>query len=335
LKNDTSKELRISFAATGTWCLYNVPTKDPALAVFNAQTDWKGYQLPKATYTKYKWRQADAPAGALLVEIFDAQGARKSVLASPASVDLVPGGSATFLVNDDPAWYVNNSGQISLEYACRPKDEQVARTGKLLVLYDEWILSDEAFRQAPDTKAFANNIAKIFNSNNQGGRFLDYSSVFTSHPLLKSTELEKALTTAPYNTFDRVSSPTLDLMSLSSYDGIFIGREPRDNKLLTEYINSGGSVCLMLGAFNTEAEARMWNPLLEGYGLSCAAFNDKTVRVLAVNNQEHPFFTGVKSLFDGNGMTIKLLPNSKATIIWESDSQGLVGYVEVPVPAPQ
>ena len=122
LKNDTSKELRISFAATGTWCLYNVPTKDPDLAVFNAQADWKGYQLPEATYAKYKWRQADAPAGALLVEIFDAQGARKSVLASPASVNLSPGDSVTFVINDDPAWYTNNSGSITLKITSIPKD---------------------------------------------------------------------------------------------------------------------------------------------------------------------------------------------------------------------
>ena len=128
LKNNTSKELRISFSATGTWCLYNVPTKDPGLAVFNAQTDWKGYQLPKATHEKYKWRQADAPAGALLVEIFDAQGARKAVLASPASVDLAPGGSLTFVVNDDPAWYVNNSGLITLSYKSISKDSATGLT---------------------------------------------------------------------------------------------------------------------------------------------------------------------------------------------------------------
>lgn len=120
IKNTTTTDLRVSLSATGTWCLYNVPSKDPALAVFNAQTDWKGYQLPKDIYSKHKWRQPGAPAGSLLVELYDAKGDKKSVLAAPDSVEIPAGGYLTFVANDDPAWYQNNSGQITLKFTSSP-----------------------------------------------------------------------------------------------------------------------------------------------------------------------------------------------------------------------
>ncbi len=112
LINNTSKELRISLTVTGTWCLYNVPTSDPSLSVFNSQTDWKGYQLPKNIYDKYQWRVAGAPAGAL-VAICSVTGRDQIKLASPESVDLPPGSIVFFLSNNDRPLIRTSQGQLT------------------------------------------------------------------------------------------------------------------------------------------------------------------------------------------------------------------------------
>lgn len=44
LKNATNGTVRVRLTARGQWCLYNVPSKDPELVIFNSQTDWKGLQ---------------------------------------------------------------------------------------------------------------------------------------------------------------------------------------------------------------------------------------------------------------------------------------------------
>jgi hypothetical protein len=73
LKNTTTTTLLVNLNATGQWCLYNVPTTDPELVIFNAQTDWKG--LTKVgTYNKYNWKAFLLAAGSLIAELKDPQG---------------------------------------------------------------------------------------------------------------------------------------------------------------------------------------------------------------------------------------------------------------------
>ena len=331
LKNNTTNELRISFTATGTWCLYDDSIKDPDLAVFNDQTDWKGYQLPKNIYDKHEWRQAGAPAGALLVELFDVQGAKKAVLTAPDNVDVQPGGSLSFVVND-AAWYAYNSGQITIKYKSLAKDIPATLTGKLLVLHDEWTLSDTGFQQAPDTVTFVKNIAKYFN-NNKGGRFLDASPVYSMTHLVRGSALENTFTSSQY-TFTKGYSSPLDLKTLCSYDGVFVGGESTDNQLLIDYIKQGGSVCVIAGGGirGAQSHSALWSQLLETFGLRLEPSTNNIVGVLPITNSDHPLFTGVKALYQNNGNTVHLLPDSKASLIMKYGSQGLIAYAEFPVP---
>ena len=95
----------------------------------------------------------------------------------------------------------------------------------------------------------------------------------------------------------------------------------------------GGSVCLIAGTGHggSESEAAQWNPLLAAFGLRFdPAYNDIT-GVLPVTSSAHPLFAGVQSLFQYWGQNIHLLPDSKASIILTSGSQGLIAYASTPV----
>lgn len=138
LKNSTNSTLRISFRASGQWCLYNVPSTDPELAIFNALTDWKGmvHLGPKhdkheakwkggippgeEIYYKYKWNAIGQHAGSLIAEVKDPQGSPSYLVGSPSFINLPPGCAAEFYMNDDTRWYGDNSGQITLTYTCAP-----------------------------------------------------------------------------------------------------------------------------------------------------------------------------------------------------------------------
>ncbi|NBO66885.1 MAG: hypothetical protein EBU88_18915, partial [Acidobacteria bacterium] len=205
------------------------------------------------------------------------------------------------------------------------------KTGKLLVLHDEYMLSDHGIQQAPDTEIFINNIAKTL-TGNKGGRFLDYSTYYTTNTTVRGTLLEKVLSSSPY-TFKRDRSVPLDLNTLRTYEVVFVGGEPVDNQILIDYIKLGGSVCVIAGTGHggSESEAAGWNKLLAAFGLRLeSSYNDIT-GVLPVTSQDHPLFAGVKALFQYWGQTVHLMPDSKASIVMTSDSKGLIGYAEFPL----
>lgn len=119
LKNTTSGTVRVRLTAKGQWCLLNVPTKDPELAIFNSQTDWKGLQsVPN--YTKFKWKAPELQAGSLIAEIKDPRSTSLFMISAPMYVELAPGCTADFFMNDDPRWVGDNSGEITLSYNCTP-----------------------------------------------------------------------------------------------------------------------------------------------------------------------------------------------------------------------
>jgi hypothetical protein len=203
--------------------------------------------------------------------------------------------------------------------------------GKLLVLHDEYMLSDYGIQQAPDTEIFINNIAKLL-TNSKGGRCLDYSTYYTVNPTAQGNVMGRILSSPPYS-FTRDRSAPLDMDTLRSYKIIFVGGEQVDNQLLIDYIMLGGSVCLIAGTGHggSESESAQWNQLLSAFGLRLeTSYNDIT-GVLPVTSPDHPLFAGVAALFQYWGQTVHLLPDSKASLIMTSGSKGLIGYAEVPV----
>ena len=209
-------------------------------------------------------------------------------------------------------------------------------TGKLLVLHDEYMLSDHGIQQAPDTETFISNIAKLFYRNN-GGKFLDYTTYYITNPTVQGNGLEKILSTPPYS-YIRDCAPLLTLDFLSKFEAIFVGGLDVDNQILIDYVKAGGNVCLIAGTGHggsASSEATGWNQLLGAFGLRLeSSYNDIT-GVRSVTSPSHPLFAGVKNLFQYWGQTVQLLPDSKASIIMTADSQGLIGYAEVPVASTQ
>ncbi|MFN7898204.1 MAG: hypothetical protein ACK5N0_00870 [Synechococcaceae cyanobacterium] len=170
------------------------------------------------------------------------------------------------------------------------------RTGKLLVIHDEYMLSDHGIEQSPGTVTFINNIAKLL-TDAKGGRFLDASTYYTTNPTVQGTALEKSLSSPPY-AFKRDRSASLDLNTLRNYEVVFVGGEQVDNQMLIDYIKLGGSVCLIAGTGQggSESEAAGWNQLLAAFGLRLEpSYNDIT-GVLPVTSPTHPLFAGVNSL---------------------------------------
>jgi hypothetical protein len=211
------------------------------------------------------------------------------------------------------------------------KEPAATRTGKLLVLHDEYMLSDTGFQKAPDTEIFVKNMAKYL-TNNTGGVFLDHSTYYMTNPDVVGTALEKVLSSPPYS-YIRDNNVSLDPNNFRAHAAIIIGGFDINGPLLIDYVKSGGSVCLIAGTGydGSGAESAQWSQLLSTFGLQLEpAYNDIT-GVVPVTRPDHPLFAGVKGLFQYWGQTVRLLPNSKASIIMESNSHGLIGLAEVPV----
>ena len=125
---------------------------------------------------------------------------------------------------------------------------------------------------------------------------------------------------------------TIDLPTLSQYDGIFVGGDLVDNKVLIQYVKNGGKVylCAGTGWGGPQAEADRWNTFLVEFGLKFAgAYNG--IEGNFSPNQSHPLFTGVKSLYFNNGNSITdLKPESPLNQIVQthSNGQGLIATAE-------
>jgi hypothetical protein len=201
--------------------------------------------------------------------------------------------------------------------------------GHLLVLNDEYILSDTGLQQAPDTEAFAKNITRLFIGKMGACKFLVYSN----NPRLLGPSLEKAIKGIGGVTLEKGRSTPLNLDTLRTYDAIFVGGEPTDNQMLIDFIKSGGSVCLIAGTGHgdSQSEAAQWSQLLAAFGMRLDTSYNTIQGVLPVTSPDHPLFTGVKGLFQYWGQTIHLLPDSKASMLMTDGSQGLIAYATVPV----
>jgi hypothetical protein len=153
--------------------------------------------------------------------------------------------------------------------------------GHLLVLNDEYILSDTGLQQAPDTEAFAKNITRLFIGKMGACKFLVYSN----NPRLLGPSLEKAIKGIGGVTLEKGRSTPLNLDTLRTYDAIFVGGEPTDNQMLIDFIKSGGSVCLIAGTGHgdSQSEAAQWSQLLAAFGMRLdTSYN--TIQLL----QHHP-----------------------------------------------
>lgn len=151
--------------------------------------------------------------------------------------------------------------------------------GRIIVIGDEWLLSDLAFTNNPSQSTqLAQNIAGYF-ANNQPGNFLVLSNISAIPGYgargVQGTALATAMAAAGHTWTINPSLP-ITLGNLSPYDGVFlagtIGSGPTNAAVLANYVNSGGSVFVMAGVgtgfAGAASEAAAWNPFLNTFGLA-------------------------------------------------------------------
>ncbi|WP_224371227.1 choice-of-anchor A family protein [Hyalangium versicolor] len=227
----------------------------------------------------------------------------------------------------------------TLVWACGPAQEEAthgslqrqredslsgASVGRIVVSHDEWTLSNTGFNQNPNTAAFARNVASWLGTAGTG-RFLVYSNNFG----LRESTLAAVMTGAGY-TWTATTSVPFTLSTLLQYDAVFIAGDAVDTNVLTQYVRQGGGVYIAAGTgLGAAAEAALWNPFLNSFGLSFApAYNG--VCSNASGMSAHPIVSGVPSLYSCNGNSVSLVgPASPYTSIVQSVSgQGLLAVYD-------
>jgi hypothetical protein len=207
--------------------------------------------------------------------------------------------------------------------------------GKIVVNADEWTFSDRGFQKAPDAATLAINLAKYF-VGDEKGKF----HVLSNNWSLTESSLEETMTKSGHTWTKGMNIP-INLATLSQYDGIFIGGDPIDNQVLIEYVKNGGKVylCAATSEVGSQLEANNWNTFLAAFGLKLEKLNNTVSENVAVN-KNHPLFTGVKTLYQYQGIQIiDLQPDSPSNqiILTNSNGQGLMAtaeFIKVPVPKP-
>jgi hypothetical protein len=123
ISNTSGTDVVIDLTASGSWVLYNKSTTDPSIAPFAKPADVEGYQVDPSIAKRWNFRSPKHPAGCLLIEIKDAKGVTREILAgikAKPNFTLYQGESAAFIINDVAGWYADNSGKISLGFSVKP-----------------------------------------------------------------------------------------------------------------------------------------------------------------------------------------------------------------------
>jgi Lamin Tail Domain len=193
--------------------------------------------------------------------------------------------------------------------------------GKIVVNADEWTLSNDGFKVAPDAAIFANNIAKWF-VGDRAGKFHAYSTNFG----LTQSALAETIKNAGH-TWTTGTNISFDLPTLLTYDGIFVGENAANNQVLIEYVKAGGNVYVIAGTGgDAKAEADRWNGFLNAFGFKfLGQYNG--INGNQIVNSSHPIFAGVKTLFQNNGNYIVDIDSASQTnqlVLTHSSGQGLI-----------
>lgn len=194
--------------------------------------------------------------------------------------------------------------------------------GKVVVIHDEWPLSDPGFLATPSARQFALNIARFFTGTRRGN-FLVYSPNFG----LTGQALASTMRNAGHSwTVLDPSDPAIDL---SAYDAVFVGETVVNAQMLKAYVHGGGSVYVMAGTgFGAADDA--WNEFLHAFGLDLATHYNKVVGVTPTSST-HEIFGSVSELLYGTGNSVSAIVPSGAHVIEQTDGEGLVAVSTEPV----
>lgn len=201
-----------------------------------------------------------------------------------------------------------------------------AFAGKVLVMNDEWTLSNTGFSANPANAAqFALNIAQWATGGGTGS-FLAYSGNFG----LTESSLANTMTGAGHSWTVSMAGP-FNAAALSAYDAVFLAGNPADNNELINYVNAGGTVILEGGTGwgGSVNEANQWKAFLNAFGLEYGTSYNGIGGNIATSSA-HPLFSGVTSLYQNNGnsvLDVNLL-DPASSILVSYQGQGLYGIYE-------
>ncbi|MDB9468880.1 hypothetical protein [Dolichospermum circinale] len=117
LTNVSDHPVEVTITSTGRWSLINFETSDPKLVKYKTWTDGDGY-VRDQNDKKYKFKYPHLNPAALVAEIKDAQGNVKSSFGGKEqNLKLQPGDTLSFIINDDPGYFKNNLGSLTISYS--------------------------------------------------------------------------------------------------------------------------------------------------------------------------------------------------------------------------
>ncbi|MDB9468881.1 LamG domain-containing protein [Dolichospermum circinale] len=122
LANTSREAIKIAISATGQWYLLkpDFATNDPSLVKYKTPVDGDGHARDQNDQ-KFNFKYPQLNPGALVAEIKDLQGNTKSTVSGKQqSFELQPGDTVSFIINDDPKWYSNNAGKLTIGYSINP-----------------------------------------------------------------------------------------------------------------------------------------------------------------------------------------------------------------------
>jgi hypothetical protein len=120
--NTSTQAVTLKIQSEGDLALIapNIGTNDQDVK-YKARVDGEGYSFNEG----FSWKYPEWKPGALIAEIKDAKGLRKSVIGGKnQTFELQPNETVTFIVNDDPNFYGNNVGALKIKYTINPNCKQ-------------------------------------------------------------------------------------------------------------------------------------------------------------------------------------------------------------------
>ncbi len=191
-------------------------------------------------------------------------------------------------------------------------------TGKIVVVNDDWVLSNTGFAAPNDPGKFATNVAAWF-TGGRPGKFRAYSDHFG----LNGSSLASAMTSAGHTWTTGTAGFTFDLTTLQKYDGIFLLVAPADDEVLIDYVESGGNVYLAYSGDPSHLDEQ-YNTFVNHFGLGLGVINNGLAGNVAISSP-HPIFASVDSLYNVNGSDIlDLAPADPGqTVVVSQNGHGL------------
>lgn len=216
-----------------------------------------------------------------------------------------------------------------------------ALAGRIVVNHDEWTLSNSGASLAggANVSTFVGNLAEFMNIDGDGCSFLVYSGNFG----LTQSAFTSGMAAAGCSLTTYTGAFNTGAGTLANYDGVFLALAPStyDAATLAAYVNAGGSAYIAAGTGvgGAAAEAAVWNPFLNLFGLNLGSSYNGCCGVDAMQ-VDHAIEAGVGQLYYNNGNTVSLVgANPHAQVIeFSASGLGLIGVYDdvatgVPEPA--